>query len=122
MSRFPWLFRQRSRVRSSQRSYAQEPYREPLGTVARNGVPALVERLEAASDDELLEALALAKDEDGGDRWAESRIAKFIGGRVEDRLNQVRDVRGTEKPLPAGRVLRVRDQAGERVIPFAQRR
>src|SRR5438067_2199641 len=75
MSRYPWLFRDRSRVRSSQRSYGTEPDREPPGTVYREPVPTLREQLEAATDDELLEAMALAKDEDGGERWAESRIA-----------------------------------------------
>jgi hypothetical protein len=65
-------------------------------------VPGLVEQLEAMDDDQLLDILALIGDADGAYRFAESRVAKFIPGRVEDRLTQVREVRHTEKPAPPG--------------------
>lgn len=101
-----------------QRSDAVEPGTEPSGTEAGNAVPDIVEQLEALDDDALLDILALLRDDEGEYRFAESRVAKFIPGRVEDRLSQVRDIRHTEKPAPPGRVLRVRDNSGERVIPF----
>jgi len=99
------------------RSDAAELGRELSGTRGRELVPALAEQLAALDDAELLEVLALIETEDGY-RFAESRIAKFIPGRVEDRLDQVRAARGTTPEPPPGRVLKVRDQAGERVIPY----
>jgi hypothetical protein len=103
---------------TEQRSHAVEQPREPSGTAVGNDGPDLVEQLEHLDDDALLDILAQLRGADGEYRYAESRVAKFIGGRVEDRLTQVRDVRGTEKPAPAGRLLKVRDRAGERVISF----
>lgn len=35
---------------------------------------------------------------DGSYKYAESRIAKFIGGRTEDRIAQVRAIRGVVVP------------------------
>jgi hypothetical protein len=100
------------------RSYAAEPPTEPSATEAAELVPYLAEQLSDLDDDELLEVLALLKSPDGY-RFAESRIAKFIPGRDEDRISQVRAVRGVEpEPAPAGRVLKVRDSAGERLIPY----
>jgi hypothetical protein len=99
-----------------QRSYAVERSAEPSGTQAAELVPALVEQLATLGDDALLDILALLPGEDEGYRFAESRIAKFIPGRVEDRLAQVRSARGTERPPAPGRLLRVRDQGGERLI------
>lgn len=122
MLRFPPTPPDRSTNQTEQRSYAAEPGREPSGTEDGNPVPDIVERLEALDDDQLLDILALLRDDQGEYRFAESRVAKFIPGRVEDRLTQVRDIRHTEKPLPPGRVLRVRDTAGERVIPFSEGR
>ena len=104
--------------RTEHGSYAVEQGRERPGTEDAEPVPDLVERLERLDDDQLLDILALLRDADGAYRFAESRVAKFIPGRVEDRLTQVREVRHTEKPAPAGRLLQVRDTAGERVIPF----
>lgn len=107
---------------SSQRSYAVERSREPSGTAGGNIVPDLVERLGTLDDDDVLDILSRLKDEAGEYRYAESRIAKFIPGRVEDRLAQVRAARGTEAPPPVVvRELRVRDTDGERAIPFATR-
>jgi hypothetical protein len=65
----------------------------------------------------LLDALSQVRTDDGEYRFAESRIGRFIGGRLEDRIAQVREVRGVEPP-PSGRTLKVRDAQGERVIPF----
>lgn len=101
----------------SNRSYAVEPSWEQDGSQSRNPVPYLAEQLEILSDDARLEVLARMVDADGKYVYADSRIAKFIGGRVEDRITQVRDVRGTEAPPrkpPA--VLRVRDNGHERLI------
>jgi hypothetical protein len=101
-------------------SYAAEPDREPSGTGGREPIPALAEQLTALDDNEVLAVLALIESEDGEYRYADSRIAKFIPGRVEDRIDQVRAVRGVEAELaPPGRLLRVRDEKGERVIPFS---
>jgi hypothetical protein len=105
---------------TEQRSYAAERSTEPSGTQPSEPVPDLAEQLAELDDDELLNILALLPGEDDDYRFAESRIAKFIPGRVEDRLAQVRDARGTTRPAPPGRMLRVRDQAGERVIPIRQ--
>jgi hypothetical protein len=76
----------------------------------------VVEYLEQCDDDMLLDILAQLAGADGDYRFAESRVAKFIPGRVEDRLAQVRAVRDT--PPPPGRQLRVRDAEGERLIPM----
>jgi hypothetical protein len=69
-------------------------------------------------DDVLLEALSQVRNSDGEYRFAESRIGRFASGRLEDRIAQVRDARGVELPPPAGRMLQVRDAAGERLIPM----
>lgn len=103
-------------IPTEQRSYAVEQRAELPGTEDGNDVPDVLELLEQADDDQLLDILAGLRGEDGGYRFAESRVAKFIGGRVEDRLAQVREIRGTEKP--PGRLLRVRDERGERQIPI----
>lgn len=97
------------------RSYAVERSAEPSGTQPSEPVLDLLEQL-AALDDALLDLLALLPGEGDDYRFAESRVAKFIGGRVEDRLSQVRDIRGTQKPPPSGRMLHIRDQAGKRMI------
>lgn len=103
---------------SSQRSYAVEPTLEPSGTEGGNRVPALVELLGTLSDDEWLDILARVSDASGKPKFADSRIAKFVGGRVEDRIAQVRDVRGNDAPLPPKPQprLRVRDNGVERLI------
>lgn len=102
---------------SSWRSPALDRTSEQTGSGGAFHVPALWEQLGTLSDDELLDILARVKDANGNPKYADSRIAKFIGGRVEDRTNQVRDVRGTELPPPkAPAVLRVRDNGTERLI------
>jgi hypothetical protein len=103
-------------IEREQRSYAMEHGAEPSGTVPSEPVPDLAEQLAALDDDALLDILARLPGEDEGYRFAESRIARFIPGRVEDRITQVRAARGTEKPPAPGRQLRIRDQAGERLI------
>ena len=94
------------------RSDAVEQDREPLGTGNGNSVPDPVALLEQLSDDELLDILARVKLPSGGERFADSRIAKFIGGRVEDRVEQVRVVRAKPAPQPQGRAIPVRERGG----------
>lgn len=94
------------------RSDAVEQDREPLGTGNGNSVPDPVALLEQLSDDELLDILARVKLPTGGERFADSRIAKFIGGRVEDRVEQVRVVRAKPAPQPQGRAIPVRERGG----------
>jgi hypothetical protein len=98
-------------------SYAVEPSWERDGSPSVFQVPTIAELLEQLSEDDLLAELALMKDANGNPKYADSRIAKFIGGRVEDRVKQVRDVRGAEAPpsKPAAQ-LRVRDNGHERLI------
>jgi len=93
-------------------SDAVEQGREPLGTGNGNSVPDPVALLEQLSDDELLAILARVKLPTGGERFADSRIAKFIGGRVEDRVEQVRVVRAKPAPQPQGRAIPVRERGG----------
>lgn len=103
--------------RAEQRSYAVEQGAEQVGTGSMEHVPSLVEQLEQLSDDALLDILARVQDEDGEARFAESRIGRFIGGRLEDRIAEVRKVRGVlPPPAPPERVLRVRDNGLERLI------
>lgn len=88
------------------RSYAVGQRTEQTGTADRNAVPSLSEHMGTLSDDALLAELALVTNADGTLKYAESRIAKFIGGRVEDRIAQVRVVRGlaiTPKAAPINR-------------------
>ena len=100
------------------RSDAVEHGREPLGTGNGNAVPDPVALLEQLSDDALLDLLARVKLPSGGERFADSRIAKFIGGRVEDRGEQVRVVRAKPAPQPQGRAIpgRERGGAGEHLL------
>lgn len=106
-------------IAREQRSYAVEPNPEHSGTEVGNAVPGFREQLGTLADDVLLRELALVVNEDGTFKYAESRIAKFIGGRVEDRIAQVRAVRGTPAPAKAARVdprfpLRTPEQAALR--------
>ena len=94
------------------RSDAVERGSEQPGTGNGNSVPDPVALLEQLSDDELLDILARVKLPTGGDRFADSRIAKFIGGRVEDRVEQVRVVRAKPAPQPQGRAIPVRERGG----------
>ena len=101
-----------------QRSDAVEPRWEPSGTKAWDPVPDMIDQLGTIDDDALLDILAQLRDANGDYRFAESRIAKFIPGRVEDRLAQVRAMRDIPPPLSSGRQLRVKDDHGERLIPM----
>lgn len=78
-----------------------------------------IQSLEHADDTALLDILAAVRGADGEYRFAESRIAKFVGGRIEDRIIQVR--RARHLPIVAEddrRTLLVRDRDGERTILF----
>lgn len=68
----------------------------------------LVARVAALPHEELVGMLAILKDADGEWRYAESRLAKFAGGRVEDRIAEIRALRGTLAPPPPGRTLTIR--------------
>jgi hypothetical protein len=83
-------------IEGSHRSYAVEQGSEQPGTGGAFHVPPLWEQLGTLSDDELLDILARVVDEDGEPRFAESKIGRFVGGRLEDRIAQVRAVRGVE--------------------------
>ena len=103
---------------AERRSYAVEQPTEQPGTAAAFPVPALVAALEQLDDEVLLDILAQLK-KDGCERFADSRIAKFVGGRIEDRVAQVRDVRAKSAPpkQPDARQLTIRSRAeGERVV------
>ena len=97
------------------RSYAVDRLSDQPGTVGGNEVLAWLER---CSDDAVLDILARVKMIDGSDRYADSRIAKFIGGRIEDRIVQVRAVRqkSQEPPEPARVILARTRGADERLI------
>lgn len=60
----------------------------------------LMARVAALPHEELVGMLAVLKDADGEWRYAESRLAKFAGGRVEDRIAEIRVIRGTRTPPP----------------------
>jgi len=77
---------------------AEQPMERPAGT-SFHSVIAFLEQLD---DDGRLDILAQLRDEDGEWLYAESRVAKFIGGRTEDRISQVREVRGIPDPPKPG--------------------
>ena len=97
-----------------------EPDREPT---PGNGFPAdtqVVAFLGTLSDSALLDILAQVKQ---GEQWAfaESRIGKFIPGRVEDNIAQVRRVRGEAAPVAApspARIIRVNGGKDELVVDW----
>lgn len=106
---------------AERRSYAVEPTTEQSGTVPVFPPSAVIATLEQLDDDALLDILAQVK-KDGGERFTDSRIAKFIGGRIEDRVAQVREARAKSAP-PAkhadARQLTIRSRAeGEHVVSF----
>lgn len=75
---------------------------EHAGNSAREHVPDLAETIGNMPDDLLLDILAQVRDGSGDYRFAESRIGRFIGGRLEDRIAQVREARGEETPARPG--------------------
>lgn len=99
-------------------SAAVEQGGNEAGTLARNIVPgSLVGRMNDLPDSELFGALALLTDPSGAWRFADSRLARFAGGRVSDRLDEIRALRNeagpaTEPPPPAGM----------HITPYAHRR
>lgn len=74
--------------------------RVPLSATEAALAVLAVEALENMSADELLALLATMIDNEGSYRFKEERIAKFIGGRVEDRIAQVRNERGKSLRRP----------------------
>lgn len=97
---------------------AMEPDREPT---PGNPFPAdtqVVAFLGTLSDSALLDILAQVKQ---GEQWAfaESRIGKFIPGRVEDNIAQVRQTRGAPAPdPPPARIIRVNGGKDELVVDW----
>ena len=103
---------------------AMEPAWEPP---AGNGFPteqAVITFLGTCSDAALLDILAQVKQ---GDSWAfaESRIGKFIPGRVEDNIASVRQARGAAAPdapdapdAPPARIIRVNGGEHELVVDW----
>lgn len=88
---------------AERRSYAVEQVTEQAGTGGAEHVPNIVIEIGTYSDEALLNILARVRDADGEYRFAESRIGRFIGGRLEDRIAQVRHARGVvEQPKPQG--------------------
>lgn len=102
---------------SSRRSDAVEHDREQPGTAPVFRRSDGIAWLEQQSDDALLDILAALQTADGDERFSDSRIAKFIGGRIEDRIAQVRDARAKDAPMPIPpRAIPVRPRAGEERI------
>lgn len=75
-------------------SYAAEQPAEQAGTEGRELFRTLAEQLSALSEDDRLTVYALMIDDDGEYIYADSRIGRMSGGRLEDRIAQVRNVRG----------------------------
>lgn len=118
MSRYGVTVPAQSTNQTERRSDAVEPRRNGAELPSGTTFGTVVTYLERCDDDALLAILTELIDDTGDWRFAESRIAKFIPGRVEDRLAQVRAVRDTVPPPPPSRQLRVRDEHGERLIPM----
>jgi len=68
---------------------------EHVGTTDAEHVPILLGTL---TDDQLLDILARVQF-DGDYRFAESKIGRFIGGRLEDRILQVRQIRDGKRQI-----------------------
>lgn len=79
----------------------------------------LVARVQAMPEGELMGMLALLTDENGDWRYSDSRLAKFAGGRVADRMEQIRElregVRPSEPPEPK-RAIPMRHNGSERMV------
>lgn len=105
-------------IEPEHRSYAAEQSRNDAEPTTGTSFRSVFDYLEQCDDDMLLDILAQLTGADGDYRFAESRIAKFIPGRDEDRLAQVRAVRDTEPPPSPGRQLILRDARGERAVPM----
>jgi len=103
---------------SERRSHAAGQHGNGVERSQGTAFRSVIMYLEQCDDDLLLDILAQLTTVDGDYRFAESRVAKFIPGRVEDRLSAVRAVRDTAPPPPSVRLLRVRDADGERMIPI----
>lgn len=98
----------------SRRSAAVEHDREQPGTAPVFRRSEGIAWLEQMSDDELLDILAMLETANGDERFSDSRIAKFIGGRIEDRIAQVRDTREKDAPAPTPlRAIPLRPRTGD---------
>lgn len=86
------------------RNAVERPTERPSGNPVPINRSALFARiLSTLPEDELIDTLAQMTNPDGSWRYAESRIGKFAPGRLEDRIEQVRRIRGTDpapKPPP----------------------
>ena len=79
------------------RNAVERPVERPTGNPVPINRSALFARiLSTLPDDEFIDTLAQMTNPDGSWRYAESRIGKFAPGRLEDRIEQVRRVRGTD--------------------------
>ena len=103
---------------AEQRSYAAEQVRNSAEQDSGTAFLPTIHLLERCTDDERLAILAHLRGPDGEYLYTESRIGRFIGGRTEDRIAQVRELRGTTPPAAPGRVLRISDGGQVREIPF----
>lgn len=118
MSRGAAIVPQSSAKETEQRPYAMGQAGNGPEQAAGSMFLSVVRYLEQCDDDTRLDILAQMCDANGAWLYAESRVARFIGGRVEDRIAQVREARGIEAEQPPGRLLRVKDDQGERLIPM----
>jgi len=68
------------------------------------------------SEDGLIALLARQKTPDGKWRYTATQIAEFVGGRRQERLQQIAGYRGTAKPLPTinGATARLGEEVGRR--------
>jgi hypothetical protein len=100
---------------------AMEPDWEPPVGNAFPTEQAVIAFLGTCSDAALLDILAQVKQ---GDSWAfaESRIGKFIPGRVEDNIASVRQARGAAAPdapdAPPARIIRVNGGDHELIVDW----
>lgn len=86
-------------------TYQAEPPAEPLASTA------------GTRHDQAIAVLASLTDEDGSYTYSANKIAEFVGGTRAETLAKIRAARGQPDPAPdPSTLLRVRDQAGERLI------
>ncbi len=97
---------------------AMEPHREPVDGNLFPTDTAVIAYLGTLSETALLDILACVRQDDTW-AFAESRIGKFIPGRVEDNIARVRAVRGEAGAASSpARVIRVDGGKGELVVDW----
>ncbi len=113
-------------VREQHSDAAEQPRNSP-GTAIGNRVPEdgndLPAQLAGLDPDALLELLAsIPGDGEDGYRWSPSAIGRFVGGRLQDRIDRVRELRGETDPVPepAPPVRMLRLDGGRREIPWEE--